>query len=59
MKKPAIFCLSAFILAANSGCEQQEYKDTKMFNQSSHVGGHEHGAAKSGEHQPEHKVEKP
>ena len=45
MNKPAVFLLIALGLALNSGCEQQSYEETKMFNQSSKPGGHGHDAS--------------
>jgi hypothetical protein len=43
MNKPAVCSLFALILAASTGCEQQSYEETKMFNQSNKPGSHGHG----------------
>ena len=42
MKKPATLSLLAAILICSPACEQQDYDETKMFNQSNKVGGHGH-----------------
>ena len=48
MNKPAAFTLLTAILICSPACEQQDYDETKMFNQSNKVGGHGHDGEKHG-----------
>lgn len=43
MIKPAALSLLAAVLVCTPACEQQDYNETKMFNQKDKVGSHGHG----------------